>query len=383
MTLHSPSLAVAAFTLSLALTAAMTVLAWMLKRQPGLWQWALGLWLAALGCMVFALREHAPEALVVLSGNALVCLSGGLVWTGMQAFCGRGQPLRQASLVSGLFVAFQAVFLFIWPSFGLRSILFLVMAASWSLACAWTLLRHGPPEVARSSRLLAGCLVADALYNLTTLLFRALAPLPLDTAFQQLSPLHFLEGIAMGTLQVLGMVLMVSHRLLGALEKAARRDGLTDLLNRRALDEEGPRLLELCRRQQVPCALIMMDIDHFKRLNDELGHASGDQALRHCASLLDSELRQADLLARYGGEEFCALLPGIRSEQAREVAERIRRRIEETPLRLPTEERHLTLSLGLAVAAPADRIELTTLIIQADTALYQAKATGRNQVRSL
>ncbi len=164
--------------------------------------------------------------------------------------------------------------------------------------------------------------------------------------------------------------------------RQAQHDGLTHAFNRRWLDENLPRLLSRSSPER-PLSVVMVDIDHFKRLNDTLGHAAGDRVLLAVADTLRRRFRPADLVVRYGGEEFAVLMPATTTEAAARAAERVREAVAFTRFAgsdgtaLPG----VTVSCGIATARDGDRAE--TLVHRADTALYRAKATGRNRVVSV
>jgi diguanylate cyclase (GGDEF)-like protein len=174
------------------------------------------------------------------------------------------------------------------------------------------------------------------------------------------------------------MALLAS--LLGARQQAGE-DPLTGLANRRALDQRLSAEIARARRERRPLSAIVLDIDHFKRVNDSLGHAAGDEVLVHLAHILRAELRGADLAARSGGEEFCLLLPGIAAEDAWWVAERIRQRVADNPTVLESGEAvPVTVSLGIAALGEDD--DRDSLLARADQAMYRAKQSGRNRSAS-
>jgi diguanylate cyclase (GGDEF)-like protein len=128
-----------------------------------------------------------------------------------------------------------------------------------------------------------------------------------------------------------------------------------------------------------PLSVFVLDLDHFKSINDTYGHVAGDEALRMVAGCCQLLLRGYDLLGRVGGEEFIVLLPGASAEVARGVADRVRQRLERTPIQAPDGAFHLTASIGVASLGGEDDT-LDSLIHRADQALYRAKHAGRNQV---
>jgi diguanylate cyclase (GGDEF)-like protein len=168
-------------------------------------------------------------------------------------------------------------------------------------------------------------------------------------------------------------------RLIKDLENLATTDGLTRLYNRRTFLQRAESELERSRRYGRPLTVLMMDVDHFKSVNDSHGHEVGDRVLRVLADECRRNLRQQDVLGRYGGEEFVAFLPETTREVAEEVAERLRKSVES--LRVPIERDNIrvTLSIGIATLREKDR-DISALIIAADQALYDAKQRGRNRV---
>ncbi|MBK7545288.1 MAG: GGDEF domain-containing protein [Elusimicrobia bacterium] len=127
-------------------------------------------------------------------------------------------------------------------------------------------------------------------------------------------------------------------------------------------------------------AVIMADIDHFKKINDKWGHPAGDAVLSEVARRLQTGLREMDILGRYGGEEFSLMLLDTERKDALEVAERLRRTVEISPVQIGGNAIPVTLSLGLAMRSNEEEIKLDVLIARADRSLYQAKETGRNRV---
>lgn len=187
---------------------------------------------------------------------------------------------------------------------------------------------------------------------------------------------------------LLGVLLWEVNRLYHSVQKDNEQlyqmsmiDALTGSYNRRYLDKRLPQELALAARQQNCLALLVLDVDHFKRFNDRYGHLAGDQCLQHVAKVMQTTLqRPADFVARYGGEEFIVVLPDTDVIGAQQVAERIRQLIAEITLQLDSEPVKVTASLGVAVSLDGN-ITAADLINHADQALYQAKHAGRNNVQ--
>ncbi|WP_077037986.1 diguanylate cyclase [Pelomonas sp. KK5] len=173
------------------------------------------------------------------------------------------------------------------------------------------------------------------------------------------------------------MALLV-WRLVGRIEHLTRRDPMTNTLNRRAIAEAMQRLQAL-RARGHRFALILMDVDHFKRINDQFGHAAGDAALLHLVTVVRRGLRELDQLGRLGGEEFCALLPHTTLDAAAQVAERIRAALQAEPLLWQERRIEMTASFGVAAGQDEDP-QGEAALARADEQVYRAKGEGRNRV---
>jgi diguanylate cyclase (GGDEF)-like protein len=160
------------------------------------------------------------------------------------------------------------------------------------------------------------------------------------------------------------------------LDLLSRIDGLTGLYNRRHIDEQLEKECSTARRHGQPLAILMLDIDHFKLVNDHEGHPAGDQVLQEFATRLQATIRVGDVLGRWGGEEFLIIAPQTNIEQAVLFGERLRKAIADQPIDLGNHSIPITVSIGCAVGLkpPAE------LVDQADAALYRSKAEGRNRV---
>jgi two-component system cell cycle response regulator len=165
-----------------------------------------------------------------------------------------------------------------------------------------------------------------------------------------------------------------------ALREQATTDALTAIANRRTLLEALTRELERSSRLEVPCALLFVDLDHFKRVNDVHGHGGGDVVLREAAAAMRDILRPYDVIGRYGGEEFAIVLPGCDATGAAIAAERVREAVASMRVVLGGKKVPVTCSVGVAVATTGAEPDRDALLAAADRAMYQAKGAGRNRV---
>ncbi len=175
-----------------------------------------------------------------------------------------------------------------------------------------------------------------------------------------------------------GLAYLVVVRLVSKLRHLSQHDGLTGLLNRRAIETLIEREAQRLQRFGEPYAVLLADVDHFKRINDRLGHAGGDAVLCAVAQVLMQQAREVDRVARYGGEEFCVLLPHTGEEGALHAAERLRDALRNQPVRWGEEAVDVRLSIGVAAAGGHESV--AQLLRRADQALYAAKSAGRDTV---
>ncbi len=197
-------------------------------------------------------------------------------------------------------------------------------------------------------------------------------------AVQQVMALNLLHVLAR-RIRENNAVLLGSLELQRQYRSKAETDALTGLHNRAWFEDVFPKQLELCERTGQSVTLLMVDIDHFKKVNDQYGHTCGDEALRHMGRLLRRNLRSTDLCARYGGEEMIVLMPGTEILHGHLTAERLRESVADTPLRLH-DGRELVIQISGGIAQWQPGATLNDLIRSADQALYKAKESGRNKV---
>jgi diguanylate cyclase (GGDEF)-like protein len=307
-------------------------------------------------------------------------LSTALFWGGIYlAYVGTRKfferPVRHVPwlLLMAALLAAQVWYTVQMPDYRVRMALTTGFTGWISGVHAWLILRQRPLGLARA---MAAAVLLSLAVQQAIRLVSALDSDPLtDFYARDTWQMLYLTGLSLSVLLfAISAVLMASDRLRQILEDLIRHDSLTHALTRRHFTAACESELERSRRNGRHMALLMMDLDHFKTINDIHGHQTGDAVLVWFVSRARSVLRRADLLGRYGGEEFVALLPETSSAEARVVAERIR-----AVLRVDAPVSNCTVSIGIAVnGKPEDTVE--QLLARADKALYRAKGNGRDRV---
>jgi diguanylate cyclase (GGDEF)-like protein len=361
------------------------VLAVVARAMPAVFRPAMNWWVAATllqpaGFVLLSQRDQLPAWVTIVVANA--CIAG--------AFAAYAVALRRFHRLTvphfllwgmvALAVGVSVWFGLVQPDLTKRLIAISVVLA-WMLGyCAWTIYR-GPDGRGLVRHVAGAAFLGAALI----MVYRALAltwdPGQVIAVFQltHVQLLTYGVGSILPVVATVGFLLLCTDRSQRELERAARVDYLTDVYNRRAIEELGTRAIASARRHGVPLALQVVDIDHFKRINDELGHAAGDLALVRAVERIRECLRAEDVLGRLGGEEFIVLMPNSDGASATAAAERIREAFSARPLDLRGQSRKVTLSIGVAVLAPADRL-FSQLLQRGDRAMYAAKHAGRDLV---
>lgn len=364
------------------LAAVALIIAWRIHYQePAASYWAFGYSTIALGTVAFLLRGAVtnPTA-VIIAGNTMIAAGHFLLNIGFATFTSRPRPWRAfAAVILGTFVA-TAYFTLAEPHAKARlAIIGLAIIVSCTLIIRDLLSDHEPGR--RTARLTLAAFYALHLWvNAVHIGLTAMAD-PMVDFYQGswLQKVWIVWDTVVLFLFPFGILLMSSEKLLDRLDRLASHDELTGLLNRRAfnlrLGEEHSR----ARRNRRTVAVLMLDLDRFKSLNDSHGHAAGDLMLQSFTWTVGRLLRREDIFARIGGEEFCILLPDTDSTGASLVAERIRSEVE--ALHVPHRSSTLTgtVSIGIAMLGPEEP-DPAAVLRAADAALYRAKSQGRNTV---
>ncbi|MEQ1516672.1 MAG: GGDEF domain-containing protein, partial [Usitatibacteraceae bacterium] len=274
------------------------------------------------------------------------------------------------------------IFALVIDKFATRTILCGAIFGAGMLALA-ILVQRFDPHTRGSARwlLLTGYLVGAATTfsrSIISILEPASVPDMLaPTPFQSIT---YLFGLSVVMVTSIGFMLLHKERSEIAAQKLALTDPLTGAFNRRTFLELAEKEIARTRRARGSLSLIMLDLDHFKQMNDRNGHLAGDEVLKGVVIVVQTCLRKEDLLVRYGGEEFCILLPGVAIDRTVLLAERIRDAVEQAKFAFNGRTLQVTVSVGVSALSPEGTEGVDKLVDRADEALYTAKKAGRNRV---
>ena len=386
MTAHVPTMLAMIIVSSLLMAASMAVVGWGRSRD-GLARWAAALLINAIGHLLIMLRGVVPDVLSVVVGNVLLsCVFVGFI-SAIAQF--QERPTRWALLLAPTALVAGFVIVFI-DNFAARvSVVGLVLGlqAVWTLAMA---LERRHAIVGRGQWLLVAGLAVEAM----VLGGRALLALSSSTTATSvlqgstMQTLTFTATVGVVLVSSMGFVFMARDRTDENNRVLAAVDPLTGVANRRSLITALSRDVARAVRTHEPIALMMVDIDHFKRVNDRYGHPAGDQVLISVVNVLRDRVRAQDLVGRYGGEEFMVLLPDTTLQGAEQLAGVLCQAVADSRCRPPGTDGSeggganiaVTVSIGVfgGRLEPGDNWDM--LIAAADRALYQAKENGRNRV---
>lgn len=333
---------------------------------------------ALLGVVLIDGRGLIPDFFSIIVGNEAILAMFVLLHQAIVTVLGSRR--RDLALGFGLCsLIFAALFYYTYasPEIAVRMV---VMSAAVALHCAISvvvLFTSDIPPLRSPIRTLAWVLVSFIVLQVVRVILTILYPPPLDLMHpDQIQSFFMLVQCIMGLGNLIAVFWLALCSQRDELQAMALTDGLTGLMNRRGFDHVLEREMERRVYTQAPIALLLIDLDHFKAINDNFGHQVGDEVIRRVGQLLHSHTRASDTVARYGGEEFVMLLRGSQLDHAESIAERLRLQI--AAIQGLPRDIHLTASLGIAVDGPEDTT--ASLLKRSDDALYLSKRLGRNRV---
>ncbi|AFU48450.1 diguanylate cyclase [Acidovorax sp. KKS102] len=381
MAAHVPTMLAMIIASSLMMAASMAVVGWG-RRRDGLGRWAAALLVNAIGHLLIMLRGLIPDLLSIVVGNLML----SSVFVGMIAavYQFQGRPVRWALLLAPplLVLVFVSVFIDNFPARVSFVGLVIGLQAVWALLAA---LSHRHATVGRGQWLLVAGLSLEAV----VLGGRALVAISTHSEATNilqssaLQTLTFLATFSVVLVSSVGFVFMSRDRADENNRVLAALDPLTGVANRRSLIAALDRDVARAQRMREPMALMMVDIDHFKDVNDQYGHPAGDRVLCSVVNVLRQRVRAQDLVGRYGGEEFMVLLPDTSLVGAEQLARELCKAVEESRCPadgVPGPGIAVTVSIGVFGGRLESGDSWDMLIAAADRALYQAKNNGRNRV---
>ncbi len=348
-------------------------------RRP-VQHWLAGSVLLSVGYALRALPD--PEQLREWFWLAGVMFLAGnlLLWTGLYSFCGRRRRIRPRHLTvlsALIWLAGQTL-----PYPHQLTLMFLLTGAI-SLFCFWTIYRAEHLGSPLLRQFVAWIFLCHGLLSLLRMLLAYAGNFwQFAIDMHQLSAIGLLPTAALTIMRFYGLLLLIHIRQQRDLEQLSVTDSLTGVYNRKGFLHQAQRLLDRQQPTDRPYAVLMLDLDHFKQVNDQHGHAAGDAVLRHFATLLRAQLRPGDCSGRLGGEEFAALLLGVEHNTAVIIAERLRQRLQDLPVGIGDRSLSVTVSIGVH-HSEEPTADIEPMLQKADQALYTAKANGRNRVQSM
>ncbi len=340
----------------------------------GIEDWSGALVAMFLAGALTALRGVISDFLSISISNLVYLV--GLYWSyyGSQRFLGKTpRPAPWLVFIAALEVV-HGWFTYMNPNVPARILVVNLGGAVIMAAQVWLLAGYRSPGLPKL--LTFGALVSGTLLQVARSAMVWVGPA--DTGILTLEPIHqiYATGFAFSVLvYAIGVILLATDKLRHELELLATRDSLTGALTRRNWNETCATEFQRCLRSGRHMAVLMLDLDHFKAVNDNFGHQAGDKVLVNFVNMVNGLLRQNDRLGRFGGEEFILLLPETSLEQALSVADRIRQQAESSA------KPACTVSIGVAAnQGEADAVD--AMLSRADAAMYRAKAKGRNCVEA-
>jgi diguanylate cyclase (GGDEF)-like protein len=352
------------------------------RFRAGLGQWTGSLIVQGFSWLLVLARNDVPDYASIAVATAFLVYCWSLQVSALLEFHGR--PTPRWLMYGPAVIAFLIVVIYVREPHARLAVCGLGFGLA-QLVTGAGLLHYDLAAEKRTRLLLAGSflVMAAALFWLAfTAWFEPEAILPTSGA-RPAPGTTLLAFYAVTIASSFAFLLMHKERADREAHELATIDSLTGVYNRRTFKELADPLLSRARRTRTPVALLMLDIDHFKHINDTHGHLAGDDVLAGFAELVRGCLRKEDLLARYGGEEFVVLLPGATQGAAAALAERIREQVAATRLHAGNDDVRVTVSVGVAGENGVDLPTLDGMLGRADVALYAAKAAGRNRVVSV
>jgi diguanylate cyclase (GGDEF)-like protein len=364
------------FTVQAIVACLFTLLA---RSYRGAGSWAVASFLAVIGSALYGGRGLIPDFYSVIVANTIYIIALCFLYYGVRQFLQLTKPPRLLYLLPVVVPCLIYYLTYVRDDIIIRSTFMSLFIVIMMVATARLLFLKSDRAVRRSHWFTAAVFLLFALFHALRIvpLFTVAPTSPLGVELLLSFPM-IISSIC-GVLWTAGIALMITERLVVELQFTATHDFLTNILNRRAAQAQLENEIRRARQQESHLSILLMDVDHFKSINDRYGHATGDVVLTTLVQRLTEANGSAEMMARWGGEEFLILLPATSAAAAYQIAQSIQRHIGESPILVDGIPIACSLSIGVATAEPATA-NLDDLLRRADRALYHAKHAGRNTV---
>ena len=338
--------------------------------------WVRGLLLQPAAFLMFALRGHIPDLFSIVAANTLLMVAFAHQMHALRAFNARVDRRHAlAALVAATLVG-TLLLTYAWPSLRGRTVLVSLVIIGMALLGVLGIYGDRGPRN-RPEHLIALFLGVGIAIMAVRIVSQPTSSAISLVSYSPLQGVVFTYAALLPVLTTAAFMLMCGDRLNADLSRLATLDPLTGVYNRRTMTDLATREVADARRHDRPLSLLALDVDHFKRINDEFGHEAGDLALCALVDLLRRETRAGDIISRIGGEEFVVILPDTDERAAGALAERIRARVSDSGFTVAGWPAPLRVSIGVGTLDDGD---FDALRRATDRALYTAKRAGRNRV---
>lgn len=349
-------------------------------RIAGIREWFLGYVVAFVNIINFVFKPLSLPVMDVIVTQSCLVGTGIMACLGVYRFVGkRPLPIVYSLMVLAIVLLSSLYYLKVEPNINVRFAVSSI-ATGLFLGAAGLVMFKSSSWAFPARILFAGALLFHGGFMLIRPLF--VNTPSKDLLFSDLSfgvsQLILMEQIVMSVLFTLGIVMIINERVTDELNIRADRDFLTNLLNRGAFIRQLKKSISFSQRSKMPISLMIIDVDHFKSINDQHGHSVGDLALIELAKAINRTIRIEDTAGRLGGEEFAIMLPNTSLDSAAMIAERLRQNVADTIIQLSEASFNLKVSIGVSSLSTTDDVE--AMIGRADRAMYAAKSAGRNLV---
>lgn len=378
--MHSPTLLLLLAILLGILALAQTV-SWLFgHKTPAQVFWAGAYLSAFLSAINILNRSYIPDVLSILGTQATQFLTAYLILMGARCYIGqRPWPIHFGVLIIVALMSVATFFTLFDPNPPARIVISTLVTGLFFGFCAITIakgdIRRLPARYVFA--LLCG-LHAVFVFSRLGFIYQADDQVISLAQGAMIPPFFILETIIFLVLIAFAMQMLINETMTNELRKLAEIDPLTNTFNRRSFMMLMDKAVSAANRRQTLLSIFLIDLDHFKQINDKYGHGAGDDALCYFVAIASSCLRKEDVLGRIGGEEFAAFLPNARLVDAQLIAERLRSTVAERPFNSAHGTIPLTISIGITQCLPEESLEVS--LQRADKAMYRAKEGGRNRI---